>query len=132
MAERFYIGVRDTNGADREVGDQTPLPVAQAWRASETLPLSGSTSASGVIGPLSPDLGRPVWLTLSGTWSGTVTVKRSVDGGASKQALTLAGSPWAVFTANVQEPVAEESVSGAAYYLDVALSSGTLMYRMGQ
>jgi hypothetical protein len=59
-------------------------------------------------------------------------VKRSVDDGDTKLPLTVGGLPWAAFTGNACEPVAEESESGAAYYLDVTLASGTLTYRLAQ
>jgi|GEM_PF-593239 len=109
-----------------------PLPVGQRLTASSSTAVTGSTSSSVAIGPFTPELGRPIWLTLSDTWSGVVTIKRSVDGGTTKTALTLAGSAFGVFTANCNEQVAEETESGAEYYLDVALASGTLTYRVSQ
>lgn len=109
-----------------------PLPVAQTPLAATSTPLAGSTSSTGVLGPFTPQLGRPIVLSLSGTWTGSVQVKRSVDGGATKLALTAAGSAWASFTGNCCEAVWEESESGAEIYLDVTLASGTLTYRVAQ
>jgi len=109
-----------------------PLPIVARPGAAQSVPLDGSANASGLIGPFLPELGRAIWLTLSGSWTGTVTVKRSVDGGATTQGLTIGGSSWAVFSANANEPVAEESEAAARYYLDVVLASGTLAYRVAQ
>ncbi|WP_336961766.1 hypothetical protein [Sphingobium aquiterrae] len=109
-----------------------PLPTVARPVAAQSMPLAGSASASGLIGPFQPELGRAIWVTLGGSWTGSVTVKRSVDGGATTQGLTIGGSSWAVFAANVNEPVAEESEAAASYYLDVALTSGTLTYRVAQ
>lgn len=71
-------------------------------------------------------------LALSGTWTGTVKLLRSTDGGATKLPLTAAGLAWGVFNANCCEPVWEEAIVGAALYLDATLSSGTLTYRVAQ
>ena len=109
-----------------------PLPVEHKLTASGAAPLAGSVSATGVLGPFTPKPGRAIWLTLSGSWTGTVTTKRSVDGGTSKFPLTAGGQPWAAFTANANEQIAEESESGATWYLDVTLASGTLTYRLAQ
>jgi hypothetical protein len=71
-------------------------------------------------------------LTLSGTWTGTVKLLRSVDGGTTRLPVTSAGLPYGAFTANACEPVWEESEAAALLYLDVTLASGTVTYRMGQ
>lgn len=110
-----------------------PLPVASALGAASSAALAGSASASGAIGPFAPQLGRPVWLTLSGTWSGSVRLLRSVDGGATRLPLSYPdGSARGQFTGNVQLPVAEETVAAATYYLDATIASGTLAYRVEQ
>ena len=107
-----------------------PLPVTLGSAA--TAALAGSTAASTVLGPYQPALGRGVMLTLSGSWSGTVKLLRSVDGGVTKLALTIAGASWGQFTANACEPVWEESEAAARLWLDVTLVSGTLTYRIAQ
>ncbi|OJW72756.1 MAG: hypothetical protein BGO57_16100 [Sphingomonadales bacterium 63-6] len=114
------------------VGPDAPLPVAATFGAATSTPLSGTVSSSGIVGPFTPDLGRPIWLTLSGSWKGSVQVKRSVDAGTTKLALTAAGIIWGKFTANACEPVAEESLQGATYYLDITLVSGSLTYEVAQ
>ncbi|MBB4153890.1 hypothetical protein GGQ80_001796 [Sphingomonas jinjuensis] len=109
-----------------------PLPITTRLSAAASVPLTGSAAASSVAGPFTPDKARPIWLTLSGSWSGSVTVQRSTDGGATKQPLTVAGQPWGVFTANANEIVAEETVEGATYYLTITIASGLLSYRVAQ
>lgn len=120
----------DNDGNSLVVSASNPLPVFAT--AGSTTPLAGTTSASGSLGPFSPVVGRPVVLALSGTWNGTVKVKRSTDAGSTRLALTIGGDTWGEFTGNCCEPVWEESEAGAALYLDVALTSGTLTYRLAQ
>jgi hypothetical protein len=106
-----------------------------AMTASGVTPLAGTSSTTEVVGPFVPQLGRPIWLTLdfaTGSFVGTVTVKRSIDGGSTKHGLTLGGAADGVYTAFVNEQVAEETEAGATYYLDIARTSGTLAYRMAQ
>jgi hypothetical protein len=109
-----------------------PLPIVATFAPAAASPLSGSTSANGLLGPFVPQLGRPIWLTLSGSWSGTVQVMRSTDGGATLLPLTVGGIGWGSFGANAQEAIGEETVAGAEWYLAVALSAGTLSYSIGQ
>jgi hypothetical protein len=121
----------DVDGTSLLVSASNPMPVS-IGPAAAAAPLAGSTAASGVLGPFAPAAGRPVVLALSGTWLGTVTIKRSTDSGTTKLPLTIGGSIWGQFTANACETVWEETEAGAALYLDVALSSGTLTYRLAQ
>ena len=109
-----------------------PLPVAQTVVAAASIALAGSTSATGAAGPFTPVLGRMIWLTLTGNWTGTVTVQRSIDGGITRLPMTVAGQPWASFTANANEAIGEESVAGASWYLQITLTAGTLAYRVQQ
>ena len=129
----FAVAFADDQGNGVVVDTANPLPVTVAAAPLESgTPLTGSLSTSGLVGPFDPARGRAIWLSLSGTWTGTVTVQRSVDGGATRLPLTAGGLLWAAFTANACEPVAEDSESGAAYYLDVTIASGTLTYRLAQ
>lgn len=108
-----------------------PLPVSlTAPDAPQAL--AGTTATSTLIGPFTPAINRPVVLALGGTWSGSVKVLRSADNGATKLPLTAGGMPWAVFTTNCCEPVWEENTNGRELYLDVAVSAGSLTYRMEQ
>ena len=121
----------DTDGTALLVSSANPLPVSLAATTAPAL-LNGTTGTSGVLGPFQPALGRPVMLTLTGSWTGTVKVVRSTDGGATRQPLTVAAQGWAQFSGNCCEAVWEESESAARLYLDVVLASGTLGYRVGQ
>lgn len=114
------------------VGGATPLPVTARTLAADVAPLSGMMTSSGVAGPFVPQLGRPIWLTLGGTWTGSATVQRSSDGGATWLPLTVGGQPWGSFTANANEPVAEDRDAAATYRLVVTIATGALSYRVSQ
>lgn len=125
------VGYAEADSTLSPVSADKPLPVSTISVPAPAA-LAGSISASGVIGPFAPTSNKPVVLALSGTWGGTVKVLRSTDSGTTKLPLTAAGLVWGQFSANCCEPVWEEAVSGASLYLDIALSSGTLTYRMAQ
>lgn len=124
------VAYADADGALVPVDASTPLPVTLG--RTPTTPLAGTAASTAVAGPYQPALGRPVMLVLTGTWTGSVRVMRSVDGGTTRQALTVAGSAWAQFSANACEAVWEESESAATLYLDITLASGSVTYRMAQ
>jgi hypothetical protein len=129
----FALVFADGAGDGVLVDIENPLPVTVVELELEgAAPLTGSTSASGVLGPFTPAGSTPIWLSLSGTWTGTVALRRSIDGGATKLPLTAGGQPWATFSANACEPVAQDNESGATYYLAITLTSGTLTYRLAQ
>lgn len=134
FAPAFALGIADEAGNLALIGSQMPLPVVQVAAAPPVAiaPLAGSASANQVAGPFAPVAGVPVMLQLGGTWTGTVQVARSVDGGLTFHSLTVGGLPWARFTANVCEPVWDEAEAGAQLYLDIAVDSGTLTYRVSQ
>jgi hypothetical protein len=100
--------------------------------ANKPTPLAGSASTTALVGPFVPVAGQPVVISLSGTWSGTVALLRSVDGGATRLPVTLAGRSWGQYTANACEPFWEEAEGAASLYLDIALQSGTVVYRLAQ
>ena len=123
-----------TTAADHAVlvSTTTPLPVTQTRGTTTATPLAGSTSATATLGPYTPELGRPIWLTLTGVWTGNAQLLRSVDGGTTKLPLTAAGQPYGSFTANANEAVTEESCAGATLYLLATITAGTLTYRVAQ
>jgi hypothetical protein len=125
------ISTGQPGNAARFVDAANPLPVRPV-RGAATAPLTGTASASAQVGPFVPELDRPIHLSLSGSWTGRVRLLRSTDGGATREPLTLAGAAWASFTANVNEVVAEESVAGVSYHLDLAITAGTIAYRVAQ
>lgn len=125
------IGFAEPDSTLSPVSADNPLPVSPVSVPAPTA-LTGSASASTVVGPFTPNSSKPVILALTGTWSGTVKLLRSTDGGTTKLPLTAAGQAWGVFSANCCEPVWEEAAIGAALYLDIAISSGTVSYLVGQ
>jgi hypothetical protein len=130
FAPVFAVGYAQDDGELTLVSAAAPMPVTTV-AAAQPSPLQGSASASTVAGPFAPAAGLPVTLILDGDWTGTVTVLRSTDGGAKLLGLTAAGEPWASFSENACEPVWEEHVPGATLFLDIALVSGALEYRLG-
>lgn len=124
------VAFADTDGSALIASLATPLPVT--LNTAATTPLAGTAAVSAVAGPFQPALDRGVVLALSGTWAGTVKLLRSTDGGATKLPLTVAGTSWGQYSANCCEPVWEESEASARLYLDIALTSGSLTYRLGQ
>lgn len=125
------LAFADVDGNAILASTANPLPVVVGNSAAAT-PLAGSTAANGTFGPFQPTPGRTVVITLSGTWAGTARILRSTDGGTIKLPLTLAGSVWGEYAANCCEPVWEENEAGATLWLDVALTSGTVNYRLSQ
>lgn len=125
------VAFADVDGSALLVSANNPLPIT-ATAAAQTTPLAGTASATGEAGPYAPAIDRPVILSLQGTWTGTVKVMRSTDGGTSKLPLTVAGMTWGQFSANCCEAIWEESESAARLYLDITLSSGSVTYRLAQ
>ena len=125
------IGYAEADSTLSTVSADKPLPVSTVSMPAPAA-LSGTTTASGVVGPFTPNSDKSIVLALSGSWTGTVKVLRSTDGGAIKLPITAGGVAWGVFSANCCEAVWQETVVGAALYLDLALSSGSLTYRMAQ
>lgn len=105
--------------------------IAASLGEASSTPVIGSLSASGESPAFTPDIARPIWVGLFGTWAGTVTLERRIGSGGNWRAVTLAGAllSWA---SNINEPVYEETVSGAQYRLNFARTSGTLEYEVRQ
>ena len=131
FAPTFALGVDDGTGHLEIVAGSRPLPVHAAPPPAPAA-MAGETGADLLAGPFTPSALAAIYCSLSGDWEGTVTLKRSTDGGANLLPLTLAGSAWGVFTANACEPVWEESEAGATLWLDCRITSGTLAYRVSQ
>lgn len=125
------VGWSGSAGECHAVAADSPLPVSIA-RSGPAAVLAGTAPSSRTVGPFAAATGRVAYLTLSGTWTGSVRVLRSVDGGASKHPLTLGGQEWGRFTGNVCEAIWEESEAGASLWLECQLSGGVLAYRVAQ
>ena len=131
FAPVFALGSDDGSGHLALVSHGAPLPtVALAPTAPAALTVIASNAK--VAGSFEPTPLAPVFLTLTGEWTGTVRVLRSTDGGATRQPLTIAGSEWAIFHGNACEPVWQEGERGAQIHLVLAPTSGTLTYRIAQ
>lgn len=124
------LSFAQADGNSGLVSADLPLPVTTLRAASA--PLVGTAAATGQVGPFTPAAGRPVMLSLTGAWSGTVRVLRSVDAGVTRLPLTIAGEAWGEFTTNACEAVWEEYEDNARLYLDITLASGSLTYRVSQ
>ena len=131
FAPVFALGSDDGSGQLALVSHGAPLPTV-ALAPTAPAPLIGNASNAMVAGPFEPTPLAPVFLTLTGEWTGMVRILRSIDGGATRHPLTIAGSEWAVFYSNACEPVWQEGERGALLYLDIAPTSGTLTYRIAQ
>jgi hypothetical protein len=129
-APAFALGFADSTHNLNVVSDGLRLPVAFA--AAPPSPLAGETSTSRLAGPFAATAGRVVTVTLDGEWDGTVRLLRSTDGGATMASLMVGGSPWGEYTASGCEQAWSESEDGASFFLDIALASGTLAYRVSQ
>ena len=135
FAPGFALAFADAAGAALQVSSITPLPVAVvSGGTTGSVPpaLTGTTAVALTAGPFAPLAGRPLVLALSGTWTGTARLLRSIDGGITRLPLSLGGAPYATFAANVCEPVWEENEAGATFYLQLSPVSGTILYRLAQ
>lgn len=129
----YALAVAAGDGNARPVSEAQPLPTAATMTASPVPALSGTSSAAAVAGPFTPQLGRAIWVSLSGVWTGSVQLLRSTDGGATKLPLTYSdGTVKALWTGNANAPIAEETVATATYWLSIAPVSGTVSYRLEQ
>lgn len=124
------LSFAQSDGNSGLVSADLPLPVSTLRTASA--PLAGTVATTGQVGPFTPAAGRPVMLSLTGSWSGTVRVLRSIDAGVTRLPLTIAGEAWGEFTTNACEAVWEEYEDNARLYLDITLASGSLTYRVSQ
>jgi hypothetical protein len=127
------VGFASQRGELALVTSNAPLPVTVTNGSGPRVqPLSGRASSSTVVGPFAPNTNVPFHLQLSGEWRGRVSLERSTDKGATRQGLTIGGTPWASFSVNVNEPVWQESDSTASFWLNIMLEGGEVMYRLSQ
>lgn len=131
-ATPFAVGYADSAGDLALVTTDSPLPVTIVAPAQPQPPMAGEAITSGLIGPYAAAVGLPIHLQTSGVWEGRVSLLRSVDGGATTSGLTAAGIRWASFTGNVNEVVWQDSDASATFYLDIALTTGAVTYRVSQ
>lgn len=127
------VGFVDAGGLGAFVSPSSPLPVTTySARAASSVALTGAIDADGLVGPFTPDLGRPIWIKLWGVWTGNVALLSSVDGGATKLPVTHNGAALA-FPNNINEPTwTVESCAGALWFAAITIQSGLLHYWIGQ
>lgn len=130
FAPAYALGYSDTAGQLALVSDAAPLPVATS--APAPTPLAGTAAGSQLAGPFNATAGRAVVVALDGVWGGTVRLLRSTDGGVTRLALRVGGQAWAEYTSPGCEQAWVETESGASFYLDIALTSGSVAYRVSQ
>ncbi|MGX7896345.1 hypothetical protein [Tsuneonella sp. HG222] len=131
-APAYAVGYADPAGNYAAVTAAQPLPVTLDAVVASPPPLTGEATGSMIAGPFAAVAGRVVSVTLDGSWQGTATLLRSTDGGATRQALRIAGQPWGQYAVPGTEQAWLETEDGAAFYLAVELTSGTLAYRVSQ
>lgn len=125
------VGFSDEQNRLAVVSSAKPLPVSIA-RAPSGQPIVGSATGAALAGPFVAESGLPITVLLEGSWTGTVKVLRSRDGGVTRHALLAGGMPWGEFTQPGCEQVWVEQESGVSFYLDIQLDTGTLAYRVSQ
>lgn len=109
------------------------IPMIVYMPSATSDPLTGSANASGATGALVPTVGYNLYLTLTGTWSGTVRVQKTVDNGINWTTVTAGGGAQiGVFTQNCDESVLKVTDPKARYRLQFTMTSGTVVYRLGQ
>ena len=94
--------------------------------------LEGTATGVLLAGPFAPAGDAPVHLSLWGDWMGTVQLERAASPTSPHLPTTAAGAVWGRFTANACEQVWSENEAGAVLYLAIAVTSGTLHYRVVQ
>jgi hypothetical protein len=129
-APAFALGFSDSSANLSVVSEATRLPVAMS--AAAPAPLAGQSAVSQVVGPFDATAGRTVQVLLDGEWEGKVQLLRSIDGGVTRLPLRVAGTVWAEYTASGLEQAWSETEEGASFYLDIALTSGTVAFRVSQ
>jgi len=121
-----------SSGAGQEVSNSHLEKMAAFAGDAGVAPLEGPASATTTVGPFSPVLGRPIIITLTGDWDGSVQLVRSIDAGATLLPITIGGTAWGSYTGNVNEPVWSESEAAATFFLKIMLTAGTVDYRLAQ
>jgi hypothetical protein len=124
------IGIASNlSAAVREVRLDAPLPpgpntigaVNVVTAAATSACLIGTSTGAQVVGPWSPQLGRDIYVELSGTtWpGGTAQLLRSSDGGATRLPLRPADTILGTLTGfGVDQPWAEKG-TGITFYLSL-------------
>ena len=130
-APAVAFGFADAEARLAMVSAAKPLPVTLTASAPPA-PLAGSTTQSLMAGPYHAVRDLPILVALEGNWTGTVQLLRSDDGGATRLPLRVAGIEWGTYHEQGVEQAWIETEHGISFYLDIALVSGTVAYRVSQ
>jgi len=130
FAPAYAVGYSDSTGRLALVSDAAPLPVVTSAPAPAAL--EGEAATTEVAGPFNATAGRVIVVTLSGEWDGTVRLLRSTDAGVTKVPLRVGGAAWGEFSDAGCEQAWTETEEGTSFYLDIALNSGSVNYRVSQ
>ncbi len=135
FAPGFALGYADTGGDFVLVQPAAPLPVQIMDGTPATAPppaLEGTATGALLAGPFTPASDTSVHLSLWGDWTGAVQLERAASPTSPRLPTTAAGAVWGRFTANACEQVWSENEAGAVLYLAIAVTGGTLHYRVAQ
>lgn len=96
-----------------------PLPSEQTVTAPRSTPITGTSTGAGYSSAFTPQLGRPIWISLSVTsWpGGTAQLFRSLDGGGTKLPYVTAGVTLNTYTGSGYDVLIGETDPAATYYL---------------
>ena len=128
--------------ANQALGNAALSTLTAPFTAATSVALTATIgdTVAHLLGPLTPQLNRQIWVTLNATVqaSGTAQLLRSTDGGTTRLAITRQGVAIGTFTFNsmtgaiVNEPVQTETDASATYYLAITLTAGAVSVRMAQ
>ena len=111
----------------------TAQQVVLTVTAATSTPLVGNALGSGETPSFTPQLGRDMYITLTGTWTGSIQVQRSTDAGSTWNNITIGGGqPWGVYTTNCDEVLDQPTDAAGIYRLAFTIDSGTAAYRLAQ
>lgn len=100
--------------------------------AATSTPVTGTANATSTTSVFTPQLGRDIYITLTGTWVGTVQLERSTNGTNFNKVTIGGGQNWGRYTGNCDEVVETPTDAAATYRLSITLTSGSVGYRLAQ
>ena len=111
----------------------TPIPMIVHTEPLVNPPVSGTVSVSGASNSLVTTPSYNLYLTLTGTWVGTVRLQKSIDNGVNWHLVTShSGTSVYEFTQNCDEALFTVTDPKARYRLQFVMTSGSVTYRLAQ
>lgn len=108
------------------------IPYIKTVEASTIAPVASTASANGFSTVFSATPGYKLYLTLTGTWTGSVSLLRSTDGGFNWNQVTHQDGVPVTITQNCDESLTMVTQADVKYRLEFAVASGTIIYRLAQ